>query len=76
MFKLTGIIWEEEGKFVSKCPELEVASCGDTPQEALRNLEEAVELYIENATELGFFDDIRPAIESSQKYTTTFEVTI
>ena len=76
MFKLTGIIWEEESRFVSKCPELEVASCGDTLQEALKNLEEAVELYIENATELGFFDDLKPAIFSSQKYTTTFEVAI
>jgi len=29
-----------------------VASCGDTFEEAVKNLKEAVELYIENAREL------------------------
>ena len=53
---LTSIIWKE-GDYVSKCPELEVASCGDTLEEALENLKEAVELYIENAKELGIFDE-------------------
>ena len=54
---LTSIIWKEGDKYVSKCPELEVASCGDTLEEALENLKEAVELYIENAKELGMFDE-------------------
>jgi len=38
---LTTTIWEEEGAYVSKCPELEVASFGYTPEEALGNLKEA-----------------------------------
>jgi predicted RNase H-like HicB family nuclease len=50
---LTATIWEEEGAYVSRCPELEVASFGKTPEEALSNLKEAVELYRENAEELG-----------------------
>ncbi|HPE64448.1 MAG TPA: type II toxin-antitoxin system HicB family antitoxin [Methanothrix sp.] len=50
---LTAKIWNEDGACVSRCPELEVASCGDTPEEALNNLKEAVELYLENAEELG-----------------------
>lgn len=52
-FSLTATVWEEEGVYVSKCPELGVASCGDTPEEALSNLKEAAELYLDNAKELG-----------------------
>jgi hypothetical protein len=37
-------------------------------------LKEAVELYLENARELGLFDDIREALEVSEKLTSTFEV--
>ena len=53
----TAIIWQEDYAYVSKCPELEVASAGDTPEEAIHNLKEAVELYLENAKALGIFDD-------------------
>jgi len=51
-FEYTAIVWKEEKGYVSKCPELGVASCGDTFEEAVKNLKEAVELYIENAREL------------------------
>ncbi len=54
--KLTATIWEEEGAYVSRCNELEVASLGETPEEALENLKEAVELYLENAEELCLID--------------------
>ncbi len=73
-YHLTAIIWEEEGIYVSKCPELEVASCGDTPEEAKRNLMEAVELYLENARELDLWDDIVPSITATNKFTSAFEV--
>lgn len=53
---LTATIWEEDGAYVSKCSELQVASCGGTPENALQNLKEAVELYLENAGELGIID--------------------
>jgi predicted RNase H-like HicB family nuclease len=49
---LTAAIWREELAYVSQCPELGVASCGDTPDEALAMLKEAVELYLENALKL------------------------
>ncbi len=52
-FNVTAIIWQEDDVYVSKCPELEVASAGNTLQEALENLKEAVELYLENAKALG-----------------------
>ncbi|MCR3884949.1 MAG: hypothetical protein NUK54_11335 [Methanothrix sp.] len=50
---LTATIWEEEEDYVSKFPELEVASWSGTPAEALQCLKKAVELYLENAGELG-----------------------
>ncbi|MBN1762133.1 MAG: type II toxin-antitoxin system HicB family antitoxin [Methanomicrobia archaeon] len=74
-FNLTATIWEEEGVYVSKCPELGVASCGDTPEEALSNLKEAVELYLDNARELGLIVELETALTSSHKFTSTFEVT-
>jgi predicted RNase H-like HicB family nuclease len=53
---LTATIEKEEGAFVSRYPELGVASFGSTPKEALENLKEALELYLENAEELGLID--------------------
>jgi len=50
---LTVTIEKEECAFVSRCPELGVASCGQTPEDALENLKEAVELFLENSEELG-----------------------
>ena len=37
----------EEGGFVVKCLELPVASQGETKQEALKNVKEAIEGYLE-----------------------------
>ena len=74
-FNLTATIWEEEGVYVSKCPELGVASCGDTPEEALSNLKEAVELYLDNAKELGLIVDVETALTSTRKFTSIIEVT-
>jgi len=72
---LTATIWEEKGAYVSKCPEIEVASFGKTPEEAFSNLKEAVELYLENAEELGLMGDVEVAISSPHKFTSMIEVT-
>jgi len=34
-FKFLAVIWKEEAGYVSYCSELEVSSCGDSPEEAL-----------------------------------------
>lgn len=47
---LTAKIWPEEDGFVSECVEYGVASCGDTEEEALAMLIEAVELYLDENT--------------------------
>lgn len=46
---LTVTIWREEGGYVSLCPELDIASQGDTVEEARANLQEAVDLFFEAA---------------------------
>lgn len=49
IFRLTGVCWHQGEAAVSKCPELVVASCGDSIEEVMVNLREAVELFLENA---------------------------
>jgi predicted RNase H-like HicB family nuclease len=71
---LTATLWEEECVWVAKSPETGIASCGDTPQEALSNLKEALELYLENARLLGIRDDLDAALTSTHKFTTLIEV--
>lgn len=48
--QLTAIIEREGGGYVSLCPELDIASQGDTIEEARNNLREAVELFFETAS--------------------------
>ena len=48
--QLTAIIEREGDGYVSFCPEIDVASQGDTVQEASHNLREAVELFFETAS--------------------------
>lgn len=43
--QLTAIIEREGGGYVSFCPELDIASQGDTIEEARENLREALELF-------------------------------
>ena len=38
-------VFEEDGAFVARCLDVEVASEGDTQDEAVANLREALELY-------------------------------
>lgn len=46
--QFSAVIEKEEGWFVALCPEVDVASQGKTVEEALKNLREAVELYLED----------------------------
>jgi predicted RNase H-like HicB family nuclease len=71
---LTATLWEEECVWVAKSPETGVASCGDTPQEALSNIKEAQDLYLENAKVLGMRDDLDAALTSAHKFTALIEV--
>ncbi len=46
----TAIIEKEGTGYVSLCPELDIASQGDTIQEAKANLKEALDLFFECAS--------------------------
>lgn len=74
LYHLTAVIWKEGKQYVSKCPELGVASFGATPEKARAALEEAVELFMSNAKRLGILKDVEPALSSSARFTTPLEV--
>ena len=67
MKSFTAIIKKGEEQFVALCPELDVVSQGYTIEEALKNLKEAVELYIE---EMGIPEEI----SSNDTIVVNFEV--
>ena len=48
--KLTAIIEHEGDGYVSLCPELDIASQGNSVEEARDNLREALELFFETAS--------------------------
>ena len=66
-YRFSVIIEKEKDLFVSLCPELEVASQGKTVEEAYKNLQEAVELYLDTAdkSEIGipFFPPLITSLE-------------
>ncbi len=49
--RLTAIIERETDGYVALCPELDIASQGDTIEEARENLREALQLFFESASE-------------------------
>ncbi|HEX8681667.1 MAG TPA: type II toxin-antitoxin system HicB family antitoxin [Ardenticatenaceae bacterium] len=47
--QFTAIIEREDDGFVALCPDLDIASQGDSVEEARQNLAEAIELFFEVA---------------------------
>jgi predicted RNase H-like HicB family nuclease len=43
------VVYQEGKYFVAQCLNVDVSSFGETEQEALTNLQEALELYLEDA---------------------------
>ena len=48
--QFTAIIECEEDQYVALCPELDLASQGNTVEEARENLQEALELFFETTS--------------------------
>ena len=69
--QLTAFIEREADGYVSLCPELDIASQGDTVEEARRNLEEAVQLFFETASA----NEVRERLRS-EVYVTRLEVAV
>lgn len=44
---LKSIVWQEDNHFVAQCLVVDVSSFGDTREEAIENLDEALSLYFE-----------------------------
>ena len=51
--ELTLVIEDEDGRFASYCRELGTASCGNTVDEALHNIREAVQVHLNALDEVG-----------------------
>ena len=64
MTTLTALIQKEENMYIAKCPKIGTTSQGKTVEQALKNLKQATELYLE---EFPKKDIRRPIL-------TTFEV--
>ncbi len=60
----TAVVHQEEEWFVAECPEVGTVSQGQTVEEAIRNLREATEVYLEEF----------PAKVTGHPILTTFEV--
>ena len=63
---LTAIIHKEVDLYVAECPEVGTVSQGDTVEDAIANLKEATELYLEEF----------PLPEVSKPFLTTFEAVV
>ncbi|MEK9137168.1 MAG: type II toxin-antitoxin system HicB family antitoxin [Bacteroidota bacterium] len=69
--QFTAIIEREEDQYVALCPELDVASQGDTVEEARKNLKEALELFFETASE----EEVRERLHS-EVFVTRLEIAV
>lgn len=68
---LTAVIEREDDQFVALCPELDIASQGESIESARRNLVEAVELFFETADA----SEIRQRLRG-EMYVTPIEVRV
>ena len=69
--KLTAIIEREGDGFVALCPELDIASQGDTVDQSRKNLQEALELFFETASP----EEIKSRLHE-EMYVTQVEVAV
>jgi predicted RNase H-like HicB family nuclease len=69
--QLTAIIEREGDGYVALCPELDIASQGDTIEAARENLREALELFFETASP----EEIRQRLHD-EIYVTRVEVAL
>jgi predicted RNase H-like HicB family nuclease len=69
--RLTAVIHREEDMYVALCPELDVVSQGETVELARDNLREAVELFLECASD----SEVRERL-GDDIYVTQFEVSV
>jgi len=54
--RMTEEIWREGNMYVSYCPEMDIASCGEDVNQAKRNLLETILINIEETKNMGTFE--------------------
>jgi predicted RNase H-like HicB family nuclease len=64
--ELTAVIEKEDNMYISFCPELDIASQGETPDVAKSNLIEALELFYETASETEIAKRIHNELQISR----------
>ena len=68
---LTAIIEREGNGYVALCPELDIASQGDSIEQARNNLREALELFFETASQ----EEVKQRLHG-EIYVTQLEVAV
>ncbi|HRY91277.1 MAG TPA: type II toxin-antitoxin system HicB family antitoxin [Candidatus Gracilibacteria bacterium] len=61
---LKNVVWREGKHYVSQCLNVDVSSCGKTKKEALKSLDEALELYFSDVKKPKLVKVERPEIVS------------
>ncbi|MDA3939448.1 MAG: hypothetical protein PF693_09090 [Spirochaetia bacterium] len=54
--RITEELWKEGNMYVSYCPEMDVASCGEDINQAKKNLLETILINIEDTKKMGTFE--------------------
>jgi predicted RNase H-like HicB family nuclease len=60
--QFTAIIEREDDQYVALCPELDIASQGETVETARNNLKEALELFFETASKKEIQDRLHTEV--------------
>ena len=59
---LENVVWKEGSYFVAQCLNIDISSFGETREEALENLDEAINLYLEDEQNLDIQNVVNPEI--------------
>jgi predicted RNase H-like HicB family nuclease len=57
IIQLNVMLLKEDDSFVAYCPALELSSFGDSPEDAQKAFHEALEIFIEETSNKGTFDN-------------------
>ena len=56
--KVTEEIWKEGNMYVSYCPELDMASCGESLEESKKNLKEVISINFVECRKMGTLNQL------------------
>ena len=60
--QFSSIITKENNLYIAHCPELDIASQGESIEKAINNLKEAIELYLEDEDAEIELTDFKPMV--------------